>query len=38
MDVRNQPHRSFSKDGLKIRAVGDSSSGKGLKIRSAKKL
>ena len=37
MDVRSTP-QNFSKDGLKIRAVGDSSSGKGLKIRSAKKL
>jgi hypothetical protein len=37
MDVRPTP-QNFSKDGLKIRAVGDSSSGKGLKIRSAKKL
>ena len=37
MDVRSTP-QNFSKDGLKIRAVGESSSGKGLKIRSAKKL
>ena len=37
MDVRSTP-QNFSKDGLKIRAVGDLSSGKGLKIRSAKKL
>jgi len=37
MDVRPTP-QNFSKDGLKIRAVGDSSSGKGLKIRSAKKI
>ena len=37
MDIRPTP-QNFSKDGLKIRAIGDSSSGKGLKIRSAKKL
>jgi len=37
MDVRNTP-QNFSKDGLKIRTVGDTSSGKGLKIRSIKKL
>ena len=37
MDVRNTP-QNFSKDGLKIRAVGDTSSGKGLKIRSIKKV
>lgn len=37
MDVRKTP-QSFSKDGLKIRAVGDSSSGKGLKIRSIKRV
>jgi len=35
MDVRQAP-KSFSKDGLKIRAVGDTSTGKGLKIRSIK--
>jgi len=29
---------SYSKDGLKIRAVGDTSSGRGLKIRSIKKV
>ena len=37
MDIRNTP-QNFSKDGLKIRTVGDTSSGKGLKIRSIKKL
>ena len=37
MDMRPTP-QNFSKDGLKIRAVGDQSSGSGLKIRSAKKL
>jgi len=37
MDVRQTP-QNFSKDGLKIRTVGDSSSGKGLKIRSIKKI
>ena len=37
MDVRPTP-QNFSKDGLKIRSVGDSSSGSGLKIRSAKKI
>ena len=37
MEVRNTP-QNFSKDGLKIRTVGDTSSGKGLKIRSIKKL
>ena len=37
MDVRSTP-QNFSKDGLKIRTVGDTSSGKGLKIRSIKKL
>ena len=36
MDMRQTP-QNFSKDGLKIRTVGDSSSGKGLKIRSIKK-
>ena len=35
MDVRTSP-QSVSKDGLKIRAVGESSSGRGLKIRSRK--
>ena len=37
MDMRKSP-QNFSKDGLKIRSVGDTSSGKGLKIRSIKKL
>jgi hypothetical protein len=37
MDIRKTP-QSFSKDGLKIRSMGDQSSGKGLKIRSIKKL
>jgi len=37
MDMRKSP-QNFSKDGLKIRTVGDKSSGKGLKIRSIKKL
>ena len=32
-----QTPQTFSNDGLKIRAVGDSSSGRGLKIRSIKK-
>ena len=37
MDMRQAP-QNFSKDGLTIRSVGDNSSGKGLKIRSVKKL
>ena len=37
MEIRKTP-QSFSKDGLKIRNMGDQSSGKGLKIRSIKKL
>ena len=37
MDMRKTP-QSFSKDGLKIRAVSDTSSGRGLKIRSIKKV
>lgn len=37
MDMRKSP-QTVSKDGLKIRAVGDSSSGRGLKIRSIKKV
>ena len=36
MDVRRSPQLS-TKDGLKIRSVGDSSSGRGLKIRSINK-
>jgi hypothetical protein len=35
MDVRPAP-QSFSKDGLKIRQVGNTESGRGLKIRSIK--
>ena len=37
MEMRKTP-QSFSKDGLKIRSIGDSGSGKGLKIRSIKKV
>ena len=37
MEMRKTP-QTFSKDGLKIRSVGDKSSGRGLKIRSIKKL
>ena len=37
MEMRKTP-QSFSKDGLKIRSVGDKSSGKGLKIRSIKRV
>ena len=37
MDMRKAP-QTFSKDGLKIRAVGDNSSGRGLKIKSIKKV
>jgi len=37
MEVR-QTNTSYNKDGLKIRSVGDTSSGRGLKIRSIKKL
>ena len=37
MDVRPS-NTSFSKDGLKIRSVGDKSSGRGLKIRSIKQV
>ena len=35
--VRKAP-QSMNKNGLKIRAVGDTSSGKGLKIKSIKKV
>tara|TARA_R100000149_G_C5873807_1_gene137549 strand:+ start:569 stop:1699 length:1131 start_codon:yes stop_codon:yes gene_type:complete len=35
MDIRKTP-QTFSKDGLKIRPIGDNSSGRGLKIRSIK--
>ena len=34
--VRKTP-QTFSKNGLKIRAVGDTSSGRGLRIKSIKK-
>ena len=37
MDVRRAPQLS-TKDSLKIRPVGDTSSGRGLKIRSIKKV
>lgn len=37
MDVRNTP-QNVSKQGAGIRAVGDTSSGKGLKIRSIKRI
>ena len=37
MDIRSAS-QGVSKDGLKIRAVGDTSSGRGLKIRSIKKV
>jgi hypothetical protein len=37
MEMRKTP-QSFSKDGLKITSVGDQSSGKGLKIRSIKRV
>lgn len=37
MDVR-QTNTSYNKDGLKIRSVGDTSSGKGLRIKSIKKV
>ena len=37
MDSIRKTPENFSKDGLKIRNVGDSSSGKGLRIRSIKK-
>ena len=36
MDIRKSPQLS-TKDGLKIRSVGDKSSGRGLKIRSINK-
>ena len=36
MDVRQAP-QSVSKDGMKIRPVGNTDSGRGLKIRSIKK-
>tara|TARA_R100000329_G_scaffold150578_1_gene143865 strand:+ start:3836 stop:4996 length:1161 start_codon:yes stop_codon:yes gene_type:complete len=37
MDMRKTP-QTFSKDGLKIRAIGDKSSGRGLKIKSIKRV
>ena len=37
MEVR-QASQSVSKDGLKIRAVGNTDSGRGLKIRSLKRI
>jgi hypothetical protein len=37
MDVR-QTNTSYNKDGLKIRSVGDTSSGKGLRIKSINKV
>ena len=37
MEMRKTP-QTFSKDGLKIRAIGDKSSGRGLKIKSIKKV
>ena len=37
MDVRRAPQLS-TKNSLKIKAVGDTSSGRGLKIRSIKKV
>jgi hypothetical protein len=36
MDVRSTPQKNTNKDGLKIRAVGNQSSGRGLKIKSIK--
>ena len=36
MDVRQAP-QSVSKDGIKIRPVGNTDSGRGLRIRSIKK-
>jgi hypothetical protein len=38
IDMVRQAPQSFSKNGLNIRPVGDTSSGKGLKIRSIKKV
>ena len=37
MDIRNS-QQTVVKDGLKIRAVGDTSSGRGLKIKSIKRV
>ena len=38
MDIRNAAHQTVTKDGMRIRAVGDTNSGRGLKIRSIKKV
>lgn len=38
MDIRSTPQKNTNKDGLKIRAVGNQSSGRGLKIKSIKKV
>ena len=38
MDIRNAAQQTVVKDGMKIRAVGDTDSGRGLKIRSIKKV
>ena len=38
IDMVRQSPQSFSKDGLKIRPVGDTSSGRGLKIKSIKRV
>jgi len=38
MDIRNAAQQTVTKDGMRIRAVGDTDSGRGLKIRSIKKV
>ena len=38
MDIRNAAQQTVTKDGMKIRAVGNTDSGRGLKIRSIKKV
>ena len=38
MDIRNAAQQTVTKDGMRIRAVGDTNSGRGLKIRSIKKV
>ena len=38
IDMVRQSPQSFNKDGLKIRTVGDTSSGRGLKIKSVKRV
>jgi len=38
MDIRQAAQHTVSKDGMKIRAVGNTDSGRGLKIRSIKKV